>query len=981
MSDSEKENVAGVDAPGTSSGGGSGGSTKTVPIGAGAADLSAILREIRESQKKLDTKFAKFQDEVKQGQEDAAAKALKRVRREKPYAYKRKGNEEQASFNEKVEDAIVAAQTELENPTMTGAVGRAMKSIEEGLALLSERRKLIKLADRSEHGWGVVAEYTADELAEDSEDEKRIFKAEKAAERKSVKRRRAAAPPRPKIRAQSSVVPVTGSTVGPLQHRRSMPISYAQAVRPPKPLGPCFVCGEMGHLKNFCTKMTDASNSKKWYPSQYGFMCVDGVDVWGSSVDTDSVGNSAGGGSKECEPAIGQEELVGSDTSDCCECVDLECCMENAVDLCGRTWEAEAVSPQPSAQAFCDSVQGRLKKRTLFWREVLKAPEPVLRTIESGYVLPLKSEPTPLVQCNQQSALNNAEFVRASVSELLTNRCVKQVAKVPYICSPISVVESSSGKKRLVINLRHLNKFLWKQKFKYEDLRTAMLLLEKGDYLFSFDLKSGYHHVDIAVVHQKYLGFAWEGSYYVFTVLPFGLSTACYMFTKLLRPLVRYWRGQGIRIVVYLDDGLGAATGELKAADVGGVVRSTLEQAGFVFNREKSIWKPTQRLQWLGFVIDMELGQIEVPHDKITKLLDLLGKTACVTRVSARQLASVVGKIISLGLAVGPISRLMTRSLYAVLESRVAWCGLLSLSDEARKELEFWSTNILEYKAQPIWHSPSAVRVVYSDASSTGYGGYIVEHGHYTAYGQWTAVEASQSSTWRELTAVWRVLQSLASKLSNNRVRWFTDNQNVARILQVGSRQLQLQEVAMMIFSLTVLYQIRLEPEWIPREKNERADYLSRIVDLDDWLLNPVIFAQLDVQWGPHTIDRFADYNNSQLCRFNSRCWNPGSEAVDAFTADWSGENNWWCPPIGLIPRVIRHAQACSAYGTLIVPCWPSAPFWPILCPTENQFAPFVTEVIQLPQQEGLFLPSVSGAVLFNGEVPNTVVYALKCEF
>ena len=258
----------------------------------------------------------------------------------------------------------------------------------------------------------------------------------------------------------------------------------------------------------------------------------------------------------------------------------------------------------------------------------------------------------------------------------------------------------------------------------------------------------------------------------------------------------------------------------------------------------------------------------------------------------------------------------MTRSLYAVLESRVAWCGLLSLSDEARKELEFWSTNILEYKAQPIWHSPSAVRVVYSDASSTGYGGYIVEHGHYTAYGQWTAVEASQSSTWRELTAVWRVLQSLASKLSNNRVRWFTDNQNVARILQVGSRQLQLQEVAMMIFSLTVLYQIRLEPEWIPREKNERADYLSRIVDLDDWLLNPVIFAQLDVQWGPHTIDRFADYNNSQLCRFNSRCWNPGSEAVDAFTADWSGENNWWCPPIGLIPRVIRHAQACSAVPT-----------------------------------------------------------------
>ena len=487
--------------------------------------------------------------------------------------------------------------------------------------------------------------------------------------------------------------------------------------------------------------------------------------------------------------------------------------------------------------------------------------------------------------------------------------------------------------------------------------------------------------VDIAVVHQKYLGFAWGGCYYVFTVLPFGLSTACYMFTKLLRPLVRYWRGQGIRIVVYLDDGLGAATGKTEAANISKIVQSTLEQAGFVLNREKSVWQPTQRLQWLGFVIDMTLGQIEVPQAKISGLLDLLGKTAHATHVSARQLASIVGKIISMGLAVGPVSRLMTRSLYALLESRIAWCGLLALPEEARKELEFWSTNLADYKAQPIWHSPSAVRVVYSDASDTGYGGYVVEHGHYTAHGQWTAPEAVLSSTWRELTAVWRVLQSLASELSSNRVRWFSDNQNVVRILQVGSRRPQLQEVAMKIFSLTIHCQIRLEPEWVPREQNEQADYLSRIIDLNDWLLNPEIFAQLDAQWGPHTIDRFASYENSQLPRFNSCCWNPGSEAVDAFTTDWSGENNWWCPPIALIPRVIRHAQTCSACGTLIVPCWLSAPFWPLLCPANNQFAPFVAQVIELPQERGLFLPGVSGAVLFNGEVPNTVVFALRCEF
>ena len=57
-------------------------------------------------------------------------------------------------------------------------------------------------------------------------------------------------------------------------------------------------------------------------------------------------------------------------------------------------------------------------------------------------------------------------------------------------------------------------------------------MFTKEDFLFKFDLKTGYHHLDIFELHQKYLGFAWrEGevlSYFVFTVLPFGLPTACY---------------------------------------------------------------------------------------------------------------------------------------------------------------------------------------------------------------------------------------------------------------------------------------------------------------------------------------------------------------------------------------------------------------------------------------------------------------------
>ena len=69
--------------------------------------------------------------------------------------------------------------------------------------------------------------------------------------------------------------------------------------------------------------------------------------------------------------------------------------------------------------------------------------------------------------------------------------------------------------------------------------------------------------------------------------------------------------------------------------------------------------------------------------------------------------------------------------------------------------------------------------------------------------------------------------------------------------------------------------------------------------------------------------------------------------------------------------------QICGAQGTLIVPHWPSAPFWPIICSSGDQFEEYVTHVMVLP----LFVPGRSGAVLFNNKVPNTKLLALCCDF
>lgn len=156
----------------------------------------------------------------------------------------------------------------------------------------------------------------------------------------------------------------------------------------------------------------------------------------------------------------------------------------------------------------------------------------------------------------------------------------------------MSVSIQPNGKKRLILDLRYVNHFINKLRIKYDDWKIASLMFHKNGYMFSFDLKSGYHHVEIFQPHQTFLGFSrnfqGETQYHIFTVLPFGLSAAPYIFTKILRPLVGWWRANGIYIAVFLDDDWSIADDYNSAKIIASRDRSDIHQAGFITNNEKS---------------------------------------------------------------------------------------------------------------------------------------------------------------------------------------------------------------------------------------------------------------------------------------------------------------------------------------------------------------------------------------------------------
>lgn len=154
---------------------------------------------------------------------------------------------------------------------------------------------------------------------------------------------------------------------------------------------------------------------------------------------------------------------------------------------------------------------------------------------------------------------------------------------------------------------------------------------------------------------------------------------------------------------------------------------------------------------------------------------------------------------------------------------------------------------------------------------------------------------------------------------------------------------------------------------WIPREENELADFYSRCLDDDDWRIADSVFQLLERRWGPHNVDRFATHYNTKCILFNSRVWCPGTQVVDAFSVTWAGVTNWLVPPVRLIMTCLEKLETEKAQATLVLPKWPSAPYWPKVCPDGIHLNNFVTDWLDLPNHRAIH-GGMGNNGIFNGQ-------------
>lgn len=560
-----------------------------------------------------------------------------------------------------------------------------------------------------------------------------------------------------------------------------------------------------------------------------------------------------------------------------------------------------------------------LRRNLHSWRQI-DAPNYVIDWIQNGVPIPLKEDIRPFEQENHKLTFLQSSFIDKEIQRLLLCGFIEHCDVKPLYISPIGCVPKKNRKFRLITDLRHLNKHCVVPKFRNEDICDAVKFIRTDDKFVTTDIKDGFFHITVASEFRDFLGFKWNGIFYRWTVLPFGLSCSPYYFNKVLRPVVAYLRSLSIRVSLFVDDFL-LADSASKITDSADQLLSTLSDLGFTINFEKSSLSPSSNILYLGYLISCNGNSVyvHVQKSRVVKLKRSLRRALSAGSVSARALARICGQCISVAWAVTP-GKLFLRNSYRLLSTRTSWHEVLTLTFDVIQEFNWWLHSVDTWNSREICTEVVQAQIV-TDASHLGWG--AVCEGH-IASGDWNKRISFQSSNEREMLAILVALKAFRPLLLGKRVQVLTDNISaMAYINHMGGPSQSLSKLARAIWSEAYSSGIWLESAHIAGHANTEADFWSRSPDKHNWKMHPRLFQFIDRLWGPHTVDRFANCQNTQLRRFNSRYWEPLSEGVDALAQrNWGMENNFVNPPFCLMSRVLNLIVQQKAFATVIAPLW-----------------------------------------------------------
>ena len=394
---------------------------------------------------------------------------------------------------------------------------------------------------------------------------------------------------------------------------------------------------------------------------------------------------------------------------------------------------------------------------------------------------------------------------------------------------------------------------------RYASIEHVLRLLTPGCWVQSRDIVKGFNHVHLSRNLRRFMAFrhSRRGADGVreprrrwrYRSMPFGWRAAPFVFSLLTAEICAAMAAAGYTATCYVDDILVIADTREECEEAGRYLNFLLEKAGFDFHKsgEKAAdSKPSQRIVYLGFVIDTVRFTIAVPRDKCEALRSeiMSALESSDGRIPIRVFSSILGRL-QWATSVFRGGRAHLRGGW-MLKARAhtnRWKFVMRRDVEPM--FHFFLTALSTRTADGghgflraearIWSSVVPVPVVVSKGDSSGddHAGFGLVYGGDVLCGRW-ADKVALSTTTIELVPLLCGLRQFGDEWKGRLVVFGTDNSGTffginAGRLKGGINEAVDNALLAEIFDLCFEHSIDLLASWVPRSFNQLADDLSKL--------------------------------------------------------------------------------------------------------------------------------------------------------